>query len=100
MKPVRVLEERMSVEERLVKVETDIGHIKEDVSDLKTAVHEPGRTVQELGRKLDDFRVEVAKEFGAVRTAIESAKLWMLISGVGTFVAIIGSAVAIVRTMK
>jgi hypothetical protein len=93
MNAVRVLEEPMSVEERLVKVETDIEHIKQDVSGLKTAVHE-------LGRKLDDFRVEVAKEFGAVRTAIESAKLWMLISGVGTFVAIVGSAVAIVRTLK
>ncbi|HEY4211287.1 MAG TPA: hypothetical protein VGM84_07385 [Steroidobacteraceae bacterium] len=83
----------MSVEERLMKIETDVGHLKDDVGGLKATVHE-------LDRKLDDFRVEAAKEFGAVRTSIESAKLWMLISGVGTFVAIIGSAVAIVRTMK
>jgi hypothetical protein len=53
------------------------------------------------------FKTEVAKESGSVRTSIESlrtaierAKLWMVVTGAGTILSVWGAAVALARFLK
>jgi hypothetical protein len=60
----------------------------------------------EVATDFGTFRAEVAKEFGAVRvsiealkTAIERAKLWMLITGAGAMISAAGSIITTVVTL-
>ncbi len=48
------------LEERVAKIESDVDHLKQDVGHLKT-------DVQELRAAFYEFRVEVTREFGAIR---------------------------------
>jgi hypothetical protein len=40
------------------------------------------------------------KEFGSVRTSIERAKLWMMVTGLGTILSVWGAAFALARFLK
>jgi archaellum component FlaC len=61
----------------------------------------------EVAKDFGSFRSEVAKEFGSVRTSIESlrtaierAKLWMVVTGLGTILSVWGAALALARFLK
>jgi hypothetical protein len=61
----------------------------------------------EVTKEFGSFRSEVAKEFGSVRTSIESlrtaierAKLWMVVTGLGTILSVWGAALALARFLK
>jgi predicted RNase H-like nuclease (RuvC/YqgF family) len=95
----------MSSEDRIGKIESDVSHILSDVAETKTdnkslkiEVHElrvefhsfRTEVAKEFGLvryEMADFRVETAKEFGSVRneiesvkTTIERAKLWFVVT--------------------
>ena len=53
------------------------------------------------------FKAEVAAEFGSVKTSIESvrtsierAKLWMVVTGVATILSVWGAALVLARFLK
>jgi hypothetical protein len=71
----------MVVEDRIARLESDVAEVKGDV--------------KVLTKEFRDFKVEVAKEFGAVRaelkgsveslrTSIERTRVWMLGTGIST----------------
>ena len=49
---------------------------------------------------LNRLSVQVAKEFGSIRTSIERAKLWMVVTGVGTILSVWGAALALARFLR
>jgi archaellum component FlaC len=66
-----------------------------------------GSFKSEVAKDFGSFRSEVAKEFGSVRTSIESlrtaierAKLWMVVTGLGTILSVWGAALALARFLK
>lgn len=105
----------MVVEDRLARLESDVGELKGDVKTLNARV---GESIMAHTREFGALRAEMEKGFGALRTeierhkadtekglgalrtSIESAKLWMLVTGVGsvilvTFVTFLGRALKI-----
>jgi predicted RNase H-like nuclease (RuvC/YqgF family) len=93
-------ERAMTDESRIGKLESDVQHLQADVTEIKGEV-------KWLRTGFLSFKTEVAKEFGAVRTSIESlrtaierAKLWMVITGAGTILSVWGAAVALARFLK
>ena len=108
-------EDPMSVEERLASLESDVKYLRKDVTDLQ-------QHIQSLDNGIQNFRTEVTKEFGAVRTeaanqradmnkefgavrvsieslktSIETSKLWMLVTGVGV---IMSTVVTLAHALK
>jgi archaellum component FlaC len=66
-----------------------------------------GSFKSEVAKDFGSFRSAVAKEFGSVRTSIESlrtaierAKLWMVVTGLGTILSVWGAALALARFLK
>ena len=118
----------MIAEDRIARLEADVGELKVEVGELKVDVGELKVDVKALNvrvtesiianaREFGSLRADMEKGFGALRTeiernkadmekgfgslrtSIESAKLWMLVTGVGsvilvTFVTFLG------RTLK
>jgi hypothetical protein len=39
-----------------------------------------------MAHEIGGLRAEMNKEFGSIRTSIEQAKLWMLVTGVGAVI--------------
>ena len=101
-------EDKMPVEDRLTSLESDVKYLRNDMTDVKQHIRLLDTGIQNLKADHQSFRTEVAKEFGAVRTeaadfradmnkefgavrvsieslktSIEQAKLWMLVSGIG-----------------
>jgi hypothetical protein len=77
-----------------------VQHLQTDVTEIKGEV-------KWLRTEFLAFKTEVAKEFGAVktsieslRTAIERAKLWMVITGAGMILSVWGAAIALARFLK
>ena len=110
----------MSVEERLVQIESDMGHVlstlvelkgdakstKGEIKDVRGEIKEVRGEVQkvreELKGDLHSFKTETAKEFGfvradieKVRTAIESVKVWFLVTCFGAVFSGIGAVVGL-----
>jgi hypothetical protein len=105
-------ENSMMAEDRIVRLESDVGEPKGDVKTLNARVSESiianakefgGLKTQmekEFGALRTEFernRADAEKGFGSLKTSIESAKLWMLVTGVGsvilvTFVTFLGRA--------
>ena len=83
----------MTDESRIVKLEADVQHLQLDVSEIKI-------DLKSLREEFWSFKADVAKEFGSLRTAIERAKLWMVITGVGTILSVWGAALALARFLK
>ncbi len=88
------------LEERVAKIESDVEHLKTDVEHLKT-------DVRELRTDFHSFKVEVTREFGAlkaqiewVRTAIEQSKRWMLLTGLGLLATSAGTLATLGRIMR
>jgi hypothetical protein len=80
--------------------ESRIGKLESDVKSLRDAF-------DLLRSEFLSFKTEVAKEFGSVRTSVESlrtaierAKLWMVVTGAGTILSVWGAAVALARFLK
>jgi hypothetical protein len=116
-------ENSMVAEDRIARLESDVGELKGDVKALNARVSESiianakdfGGLKTEMEKGLGTVRTEMEKGFGTLRseieknraetekglgslkTSIESAKLWMLVTGVGsvilvTFVTFLGRA--------
>lgn len=83
----------MTDDSRIVKLESDVQHLQSDVTEIKV-------DVKSLKTEFLGFKVEVAKEFGSIRTSIEKAKLWMVITGVGTILSVWGAALALARFLR
>ncbi len=86
----------MSVEERLAGLESDVRHVREDTTDLKRDVRSLEKQVHDSRVEMQSFQTDVAKEFGAVKvsieslnTAVERAKIWMLVTGGGVLLSTI-----------
>jgi chromosome segregation ATPase len=91
----------MDTEDRMARLESDIGELKSDVKSLNARLTEfIIATAKEFGglrTEMEKNRADTEKRFGSLETAIESAKLWMLVTGVGsvilvTFVTFLGRA--------
>jgi chromosome segregation ATPase len=112
----------MSVEDRLASLESDVKYLRNDMTDVKQHIKSLDNGVQNVRADLQSFETEVAKEFGAVRTeaaglraemnrefglvrvsieslktSIEKAKLWMLVTGVGV---IMSTVVTLAHALK
>lgn len=99
----------MSVEERLVQIESDMGHVlstlvelKGDGKSTKGEIKEVRGGLEELKGNLHSFKTETAKEFGLVRadiekvrTAIESVKVYFLVTCFGAVISGIGAVVGL-----
>ena len=81
-------------------LQSDVQHLQSDVTELKGTVKWLGEALESLRSEFLSFKTEVAKEFGAVRVSIERAKLWMIVTGVGTILSVWGSAFALARLLK
>ncbi len=104
--------ERTMTEDRMMRLESDVGELKGDVEVLNARVgewiiasaKESGDLRADVERgfgwlraEMEKGRVDTEKSLGTLRTSIESAKLWMLVTGVGsvilvTFVTFLGRA--------
>jgi predicted RNase H-like nuclease (RuvC/YqgF family) len=86
-------ESAMSDDNRIVKLESDVTEIKEDVKCLRAMI-------EALRSEFLTFKAEVAREFGSIRTSIERAKLWTVVTGVGTILSVWGAALALARFLR
>ena len=102
----------MVAEDRITRLESDVGELKGDVKVLSARVSESiianakefgsQKTEMEKGfgmlrTEIEKNRADTEKGLGSLKTSIESAKLWMLVTGVGsviliTFVTFLGRA--------
>lgn len=97
----RVVAERaMGDDSRIVKLEADVQHIQSDVTEIKSEVKSLRDVVDLLKTQFLSFKAEVATEFGSVKISIERAKLWMVVTGVGTILSVWGAAFALARFLK
>ena len=83
----------MSDDNRIVKLESDVHHLQSDVTEIKG-------DLKSVKTEFLTFKAEVAKEFGSIRTSIERAKLWMVVTGVGTILSVWGAALALARFLR
>lgn len=97
----------MTDEVRFVKLESDVRHLQADMTEVKGEVKSLRVSLDLLRAEFLSFKTEVAKEFGFVRAAIESlrtdierAKLWMVVTGAATILSVWGAAVALARFLK
>jgi predicted RNase H-like nuclease (RuvC/YqgF family) len=58
----------MIEDHRITKLEADVEHLRTDVSEAKQDIRELQASVSGLRTELYDFRIEVSKDFGSVRT--------------------------------
>jgi hypothetical protein len=106
----------------IVKLESGVQHLQSDVTEIKADIKSLWAAVEALMREFLSFKADVERQFGSVRTsmerdfgsvrtaverdfgqvraAIERAKLWMLVTGVGTILSIWGAAFALGRFLK
>ncbi len=88
----------------MAKIESDVEHLKRDMEHLKTDVH--GLRVEfhefkvDVTREFGAVRVEMAQGFGSLHTAIEHSKRWMVVTGIGMIASAAGTLVALGRMMK
>ena len=110
-----VAEDRqMTIELSVAKLQSDGAHIQSDFRDLKADLKD---VRSDLGSfksefyafksEFHSFKFEVAREFGAVKasietvgTQIEKAKLWTILTAVGTILSMLSSVVVVVRVLK
>jgi predicted RNase H-like nuclease (RuvC/YqgF family) len=104
-------ESAMSDDNRIVKLESDVHHLQSDVTEIKEDVKCLRAMIEALRSEFLTFKAEVAKEFGSIRasiekevgsirTSIERAKLWMVVTGVGTILSVWGAALALARFLR
>jgi len=97
-------ESAMIDESRIVKLESDVHHLQSDVTEIKADIKSLRAEFQTqfgtLKTEFLTFKAEVAKEFGSIRTSIERAKLWMVVTGIGTILSVWGAALALARFLR
>jgi predicted RNase H-like nuclease (RuvC/YqgF family) len=93
-------ESAMSDDNRIVKLESDVRHLQSDVTEIKEDVKCLRAMIEALRSEFLTFKAEVAKEFGSIRASIERAKLWMVVTGVGTILSVWGAALALARFLR
>lgn len=97
----RVVAERtMTDDSRVAKLETDVQHLQSDVTEIKGEIKSLRDVVGLLKTQFLSFKAEVATELGSIKTSIERAKLWMVVTGVGTILSVWGAALALARFLK
>ena len=105
MNAVLAMENSMVVEDRIARIESDVGELNGDVKALYALVGEStvanakefGSLRAEMEKGFGALRADMENGFGTLKSSIESAKLWMLVTGVGsvilfTFVTFLGHA--------
>ncbi len=95
-----VMEEPMAIEERVARLESDVSFIRADIADIKADMRGLRGEVNSLKTDVYEFKTEVAKEFGRVRASIESLKLWMILTGIGSMASVAGLALTLARLLK
>jgi septation ring formation regulator EzrA len=108
----------MSSEDRIGKIESDVSHILSDVAETKADNKSLRSEVHGLRVEFHSFRTEVAKEFGLVRTesakefglvrkeieslrtAIERAKLWFVVSALLMGIPAIGTLFSMFSALR
>ena len=103
-------EKVMADESRIGRLESDVQHLQADhadVTEIKGELKSLRSAVDVLRTEFLSFEIEVAKEFGSVktsieslRTAIERGKLWMVVTGAGMILSVWGAAIALARLLK
>ncbi len=116
MNAVAAMDDSMVIEDRISRLESDVSELKGDVKSLNARVGESitanaiefgavraemhkgfgelrGEMEKGLGTLRSDMergfgmmRGEIEKSIGSLKTSIESAKLWMLVTGVGSVI--------------
>ena len=108
----------MTVESQVVKLEASVEHLQSDVTEIKRDGKSLRDAVDQLKTQFLTFKAEVATQFGSIktevaaefgsvrtsieslRTSIERAKLWMVVTGVATILSVWGAALALARFLK
>ena len=85
---------------QIVKLESDVQHLQSHVTDLRADVKSLWTAVDSLKTEFLSFKADVAREFGSLKTSIERAKLWMVVTGAGTILSVWGAALALARFLK
>jgi hypothetical protein len=84
------LKKEIVVEDRIAVLESDMRHVRSDIAeikgDIKSARTELYSFKTEVAEQFGELRTEMHKELGSIRTSIEQAKLWMLVTGVGAVI--------------
>jgi hypothetical protein len=107
-------ETAMTEDNHIIKLAADVHHLQSDMTEVKGDIKSLRSLIDALRSELLNFKVEVAKEFGSVakefgsvarefgllRASIERAKLWMLVTGVGTILSVWGAALALARFLR
>ena len=83
----------MGDDNRIVRLESNVQHLQSDMTEVK-------EDVKSLKTEFLTFKAEVAKEFGLIRISIERAKLWMVVTGLGTILSVWGAALALARFLR
>ncbi|HEY4213436.1 MAG TPA: hypothetical protein VGM84_18310 [Steroidobacteraceae bacterium] len=65
----------MSEDERLARVESDVAHLQATVEDERKESREFRKSMEHFRQKVDDFRVEAAKEFARTNQALQDFKV-------------------------
>jgi hypothetical protein len=84
----------------IVKLESTVQHLQSDAAQIKGDIKLLWGAVDALKTEFLSFKADVARELGSVRTSIERAKLWMVVTGVGTILSVWGAALALARFLK
>ena len=95
-----VMEEPMASEERIARLESDVSFIRADIAEIKADMRGLRGEVNSLKTDVYEFKTEVAKEFGRIRASIESLKLWMILTGIGSMASVAGLALTLARLLK
>lgn len=115
MNAIIARERALTDDSRITNLEVNLQHLQSDVTEIKG-------TLGRLREAFESFKIEVTKEFGAIRTeiakeigslsaqtareigslrtSIELAKLWMVVTGLGTILSVWGAAFALARFLK
>ena len=113
MNAVRIPEKSLATEDRIARLESDVSELKSDVkilnarlSDsiiamekgfgiLRTEIERNRTEIEKTRTEFEKGRADTESSLGLLTKSIESAKLWMLVTGVGSvilmsFISILG----------
>ena len=97
-------EKALTDDSRITTLEVNQQHQQSDVIEIKGNLDRLREAFEsfriEVAKEFGALRTEMAREFGSLRTSIERAKLWMLVTGLGTILSVWGAAFALARYLK
>ena len=88
-----------------IEVAREFGAIRtemaKEIGTLRSEIaKEIGTLRSDMAQEFGSVRAHVAQEIGSLRTSIERAKLWMVVTGLGTILSVWGAAFALARFLK